>query len=98
MTPQEIREIADHPEVPTFIFGSEALKEWTRQNVDQNDGVCWNLAQSFYVVVHPSINGSRSPTFRVLSRWEYGQRVPRTWDIDDTIDGPLPHEVERIEA
>lgn len=84
MTSLEIREIADSPEVPSFTFGSEEHQEWTRQHWNANTGL--SIKDSgFYVVVHKGVRGS--PTFRVLSRWRYADRVPQAWDVNEAPVG-----------
>ena len=32
MSPERILKIAESPEIPTFVFGSEALENWTRKH------------------------------------------------------------------
>lgn len=92
MTPEEILEIAENPAIPSFVFGSEALKEWTREHRNQFTGECEKYS-GYYVVMHLSTAPARLPSFRVLSCWNHGDRVPRYWDIDDTLPGLTSHEL-----
>lgn len=89
MTPACIREIADHPEVQSFLFGSEPLAAWNRAHRNPHTGECILYSQ-FYVVIHPSLAPHLRPSFRVLSRWYMGQRVPSSWDVDDTLPDVAP--------
>jgi hypothetical protein len=87
MSPERVREIADDPATPSFIFGSSALARWTQQHRNSATGVCFQDS-SFYVVIHPSLNLAQRPSFRVLSRWWSGRVFPHSWDIDDTLEIP----------
>lgn len=91
MTPERIREIADHPETPSFLFGGEQLDAWTRAHINRHTGECVR-SSSHYVVIHPSLAPDLRPTFRVLSIWINGQHFPCSWDIDDTLP-EMPHSV-----
>lgn len=93
MSPLEILDVAEQPDVPSFIFGSEALADWTRKHVSPHTGECFKHS-GFYVIIHPSLNPSQLPSFRVLSCWNVGDRVPRSWDVDDD----LPYEEMRKAA
>ena len=84
MTPQEVLELAAHPDVPKFIFGTEALEAWTREHRDSRTGECIK-SSGLYLVIHRSLNPSQRPDFRVLSAWCYGDRVPRSWDVPQVL-------------
>ena len=80
MDAARILAIARDPHVPTFLFGSTALADWTREHKNPHTGEALQDS-GFYVVVHRSMDSARRPDFRVLSRWHWGQRVPQSWDI-----------------
>ena len=84
MSPADVLEIADHPETPSFLFGSEALADWNRGHRNPHTGECVRNS-GFYVVIHPSLAPGVLPSFRVLSAWRTWQRLPDAWDIDDTL-------------
>lgn len=90
MKPEEILEIANHPDVPTFSFGSEKLEAWTRQHRNQITGQCVRHS-GWYVVIHRSHNRKQRPDFRVLSSWMPGHCVPFSYDV------PPSKPLERIE-
>lgn len=80
MAPEEILQIANHPDVPKFIFGSKELADWT--SAHRNPHTCAAEKDSgHYVVIHRSLNPAQRPDVRVLSRWCWGERVPRSWDV-----------------
>ena len=87
MTPEEILERANRPEVPKFIFGSEELKVWTRKHVNQTTGECMEDS-GLYVVIHRSLHPSQRPDFRVLSNWVKYRRTPFSWDVPLTESIP----------
>jgi len=91
MKPEEILEIANSPDVPTFSFGSEKLEDWTRQHRNQFTGQCIRHS-GWYVVIHRSHNRKQRPDFRVLSSWMPGHRVPFSYDV------PPSNPLERIES
>jgi len=80
MSPERVLEIANAPDVPKFVFGSQKLDEWTRKHRNARTSVATEDS-GFYVVVHRSLNPAQRPDFRVLSRWEWGRVVPRSWDV-----------------
>lgn len=81
MTPERIQELADAEETPKFLFGSDALAEFTRKHRCAHTGECVNPS-GWYVVIHPSLKPGEA-AFRVLSCWNFGQRVPTSWDVPD---------------
>lgn len=93
MSPERILKIAESPEIPTFVFGSEALENWTRKHRNPHTGECFRHS-GHYVVIHPSLNPFVLPSFRVLSCWNVGSCLPRSWDVDDN----LPFEERRQAA
>ncbi len=84
MTPERIMEIAERPETPSFLFGSAALEKWTRQHRNSHTGECFK-SSVHYVVIHPSLNPEVRDSHRVLSCWNVGEVVPRSWDIDESV-------------
>ncbi|MDD2742030.1 MAG: hypothetical protein PHV02_07145 [Rhodocyclaceae bacterium] len=79
MRKEEILAIANNLDVPKFVFGTDALKEWTRQHRNPFTGQCYKDS-NFYVVVHRSLN-PRIRGFKILSRWRQGDVVPLSWDV-----------------
>ncbi len=82
MSPAEILEKANHHSVPSFVFGSMALEDWTNRHRDKHTGQCFTES-GFYVVVHRTHTPERSLDFRVLSRWDYLHCVPKSWDVPE---------------
>ena len=82
MSPLEILQKANHHNVPTFVFGSEALKQWTNRYRDAHTGQAIEDS-GFYVVVHNTFSPAKQLDFRVLSHWVWGQCVPRSWDVPE---------------
>ena len=72
MTPEQILVIANEPTTPSFAFGSQELADWNAKHCHR--GECHSHS-GWYVVVHQSFN-PRQPTFRVLSLWAWGNRMP----------------------
>lgn len=97
MSPEEILEIAENPAVPSFVFGTPQLEEWTRMHRNQFSGIC-HKNSGFYVVIHPSLKPYTLPSFRVVSRWQYGQVVPHSWDVDDELPYRTSHEMAAMES
>lgn len=83
MTPERIVEIANRPDVPKFLFGSKELENWTREHRNPHTGEA-TKDSGYYVVVHRSLDPDQRPDFRVLTRWDWMQSSPRSWDVPAT--------------
>jgi len=92
MTPEEVLEIAEAPSTPIFTFGSDELDQWNRQHRDRHTGQCIKDS-GYYVILHISLYPQYHPSFRVLSRWNWGHYAPQSWDVDDSLPGLTSHEL-----
>lgn len=77
LTDEEILAIANRPSTPVFTFGSPELAEWNNKHRGGNSG--------WYVVLHLTPHIPESRGFRVLCCWFYGNGVPRSIDVPQTI-------------
>lgn len=82
MTPENILEVANRPDVPKFVFGSQALAEWNRAHRNMYTHQAMENSGP-YVVIHQSLIPGL-PDFRVLSQWNIGDCVPRSRDVPVT--------------
>ncbi|MEX6780511.1 hypothetical protein [Pseudomonas aeruginosa] len=77
LTDEEVLAIANRPSTPVFTFGSPELAEWNKQQRGGYSG--------WYVVLHLTPHIPNSPSFRVLSCWYYGNGVPLSIDVPQSI-------------
>lgn len=78
MTPEQILAIANNPATPVFLFGTPALDAWNKEH--RCNGYCYTDS-GWYVVLHTTPHIPGSPSFRVLTRWFFGDHAPRSIDV-----------------
>lgn len=74
-----IAELARHPDVPKFRFGSEELAVFHRRHKGLDGRSA--TGSGYYVVVHPNLCDRAAPPLRVLSQFVIGYCVPHSWDV-----------------
>jgi hypothetical protein len=80
MTPARILELANDPDTPTMVFGTQELQDWTNKHRNFHTGQC-HTSSGWYVVIHRSLNPAQRADTRVLSCWNLGFCVPHSHDV-----------------
>lgn len=81
MNKERILELANDPDTPKMVFGSQALQDWTNKHRNFHTGQC-HTHSGWYVVIHRSLT-NRHQDFRVLSCWNVGCVVPLAYDVPE---------------
>jgi len=89
MDAQRIAQLANDPSTPRFMFGGDALKDWTRKHRNSATGRCALVGGSgWYLVKHTSLNPQQRPDFWTLNQWHYDQVTPQSVDVPHGVVNP----------